>query len=433
MSTHDDSDLTAPENPDRASADSRALDRMVREVKDERLPSLDWDRIERGLMARIDEREALAEKRRRMRARSPFAGAAAIAAAAAVLALGLGSVVSSSESAKSTPVTERIYPSTLTGEQKIAALSDGDVVETGAEPRLFSEPGVLAWTLAPHSRVTVRAKGVAGVGHVVTLDRGAIRAEVTPRSPAEGLVESFAVEVAGTRVAVHGTAFSVSRADDAVWVDVEHGAVAVGPVGHVGVTSGRLLVGPSRASFSLDGGRTARFLPRDGALVKAPPVAVATRGPDAPSAAVAPSAGPAAAEHLAPEKAERPRESDDGAAPSGPRSARSADAARDAVAAAPEPPAAAPETAPAPGPLTRAGVESHLRRCFAKVYGSGSSPVKLSVSSKFRISVNADGTVKSARFDPPLRTEVNDCAGGAIAGRFADGPAEIDIPVTFTP
>ena len=83
---------------------------------------------------------------------------------------------------------------------------------------------------------------------------------MTPRDPSEGLVEAFAVEVGGTRVAVHGTAFSVKREGDRVLVDVVHGTVAVGPVGHVGATTGHLLVGPSRASFSLDGGRTARLL-----------------------------------------------------------------------------------------------------------------------------------------------------------------------------
>ena len=63
-------------------------------------------------------------------------------------------------------------------------------------------------------------------------------------------------------MAVHGTAFSVTIDGDHLVVDVEHGAVAVGPVGYVGATTGHLLVGPSRASFALDGGRTARLIER---------------------------------------------------------------------------------------------------------------------------------------------------------------------------
>src|SRR5262249_7983131 len=148
-------------------------------------------------------------------------------------------------------------------------------------PVSFRRDGAVAWTLAPRGRVVVRSLGVSGVGHTVELERGSIRAEVTPRDPAEGLIEAFAVEVENTRGAVHGTAFSVTREGDSVIVDVEHGSVAVGPKGHVGVTTGHLLVGPKRAAFSLDGGRTARLLPRP---AEEPPehAALAVEPPSAP-------------------------------------------------------------------------------------------------------------------------------------------------------
>ena len=204
----------------------------------------------------------------------------------------------------------------------LSALRVGDVVEAGdapvpLRPRRAGDVGDGArlrgaralhrsrWGRPPCPRPSP-AKGASGVGYTVALERGAIRAEVTPRDPSEGLVEAFAVEVGGTRVAVHGTAFSVKIEGDRAIVDVEHGAVAVGPVGHVGATTGHLLVGPSRASFSLDGGRTARLLARaevlvaagdlDGAAAEATasePTWRTIAGPAAPPVAVAEADAPA--------------------------------------------------------------------------------------------------------------------------------------------
>ena len=107
-----------------------------------------------------------------------------------------------------------------------------------------------------------RRDTVPASGHTLELERGSVQAEVVPRAPAEGLVEAFAVEVGQTRVAVHGTSFTVTRLADGVLVDVEHGAVAIGPTSHHGDTTGHLLVGPSRAIFSTRGGSVARFVPR---------------------------------------------------------------------------------------------------------------------------------------------------------------------------
>src|SRR5205085_6851243 len=90
----------------------------------------------------------------------------------------------------------------------------------------------------------------------IELAYGSVHADVVPR--AEG--EAFAVEIEHTRVAVHGTSFTVSREGDRVVVEVAHGSVAVGPTGHPGSTQGWLLVGPDQASFSLDGARDAEWL-----------------------------------------------------------------------------------------------------------------------------------------------------------------------------
>ena len=45
-----------------------------------------------------------------------------------------------------------------------------------------------------------------------------------------------------------------------------------------------------------------------------------------------------------------------------------------------------------------------------------------------------DGSVLSARFDPPLKPEMAGCAGSAIfGGRFPDGTGHLDVPITFRP
>ena len=73
--------------------------------------------------------------------------------------------------------------------------NEGDIIEAAGAPVRFGHEGALSWTLEPGSRVQVRAMGKAGVGHVVALERGSLRAEVTPRDASEGMVEAFARHV----------------------------------------------------------------------------------------------------------------------------------------------------------------------------------------------------------------------------------------------
>jgi hypothetical protein len=436
----------------RQSYDARALRLMVEELRAEPPPELPWDAIEQRLFSRI-ERDEKVIAFRPPRIVSPLPRVLGIVAAAAAIALGIGSGMSvgamSTASAPAEPRadTSRVAPAPAerrvdasrvalapgasAGQRDLGKLENGDVIEAGAEPVTFARDGLVAWTLAPGSVARVRSMGDArtGVGHTLALERGSISAEVTPRDPAEGLVEAFAVEVQGTRVAVHGTAFSVTVADGSITVDVEHGAVAVGPRGHVGATTGHLLVGPARASFSLDGGRTARMMPRPAA-----PAAVAVRAPEpavaAPAAApIAPAPAPVEPAPVAVAQAEV-----------APVHAPAPPGALHQVAPPPAQPAAkpqveveAPAAPPAPPALTTATILARLDRCFRSVYEPGSSSVQISVSSTFRIQVNDDGSIRQARFDPPLKPELSTCAGGAIAGRFAPGTGNLDIPVSFKP
>ena len=429
--------------------EARALRAMVDEIRAEQPRELAWDAIEARLMAAIDsqgeapklEARASAPSRSPVRLRRGIA----LTAAAAVLAIGAGAALtrglSSGPSSKPIEVATReagapgsgsvgadplaalaskprvVSPDSLPlapgeagarGARDLLALAPGDVIEAGPTEVAVGHDGLVVWTLAPFGRALVRSLGDHGVGHTVALERGAIRAEVTPRDPAAGIVESFAVEVETTRVAVHGTAFSVTRVkeDGRVLVDVEHGSVAVGPTGQAGITQGTLLIGPRRASFALDRGGDARFLP--------PPDVDAS-----PLGAVSTSAGVASVDPGASLGAPR------GAASEGPVAALPHATAERAS----TPPASAPPRLALP--LTVEGVSARLTGCFEQTYGKSSGAVDVSVSSTLRLVLTTEGAVKEARFDPPLKPAFQDCAAGVLAGRFTDRTGSIVLPLLF--
>ncbi|MFT3766936.1 MAG: FecR domain-containing protein [Minicystis sp.] len=419
----------------------RALRVMVDELRAEPPPELPWDAMEQRLLARLDqEGKPAVRSPRRGWGDSPIARVLGFAAAAAGIALGLAYAAGTSEIPHAAlPAARPVDANAVAlapgqagarGERDLRSLQAGDVIEATTTPITFARDGLVAWTIQPGSAVRVRSMGDArtGVGHTVSLERGLIRAEVTPRDPSEGLVEAFAVEIQGTRVAVHGTAFSVMVENDRVIVDVEHGAVAVGPVGHIGDTNAHLLVGPSRASFSLDGGRAARMLTRERALFAAASPPPPERAVE-PQPAPVPAAPVAAAEHV-----EHVDPTPPAPAQPAPVAAHPSQPAPIAAKPAPEPvPTAAPAPPPEPPLLTAAAVRARLDRCFRSTHDVGPSSVEMSVTSTLRLQLNADGTVRSARFDPPLKPEFVSCAGSAIAGRFAEGTGSLDIPVSFKP
>jgi ferric-dicitrate binding protein FerR (iron transport regulator) len=407
----------------------RALRLMVEELRAERPPELPWEAMEQRLMSRVAASELRAWPGARRRPVSALPRVLMFAAAAAAIALGVRGMAGSDEApsaeAPARPVdAARVAeaPGAAHGERDLAALEAGDVIEAGAQPVSFGRDGLVTWTLAPGSAARVRSMGdrASGVGHTLALERGSIRAEVTPRDPAEGLVEAFAVEVGGTRVAVHGTAFSVTIDGGRAVVDVDHGAVAVGPVGHVGATTGHLLVGPARAVFSLDGGKEARLLPR------APQAVAAAASPTEPQAAASPASQPVAvaAESTRPAAHAEPQ----GAVAAAQPSTRAAQAPSSAAAEAPE----APAPAVARPMLTEASVRARLDQCFRQTHDIDASST-FSVESTLRIRIRADGTVASAQFSPALKPAFTVCAGTAIDGRFSEGERTVEIPFVFKP
>ncbi len=403
-----------------------ALDRVSGELRAAEGPKLDWDRVESGLLIRIDAEEA--KKRGRIARTLVPSGIwrafGFAAAAAAVMAIGAAATHAGASNVESAAIVRPVAapeaapiavdvlaPVAANGERDLLSLHEGDVVEASAEAVRFGHAGVVSWSLEPGSRAVIRSMGKNGVGNTVALERGSIRAEVTPRAASEGLIEAFAVEVDGTRVAVHGTAFSVARVGDGAIVDVEHGAVAVGPIGHVGETSGRLLVGPSRAFVSLDGGKTARWLA---------PAAAEKR-----TIAAAPVAAPpaiAAADDT--EGVDDPKTAD-GDAIASPHGAAFAPLAR---------PTAAPEAAPAPLPaarvLSQASIASHIDRCFKQV--NGANKLSVSFGGTYTVKLKADGSLNGGTFKPLVQPEVFACVSSVFdGGRFPEGTAEFTLPVHY--
>jgi len=413
----------------------RALRALSDEAAKSPLPPIDWDRLERRLMGEVAEHGAPEPSRAvevprsravASRAASPW-GIALVAAAAVALVYGArpnpsGHGIAAHETQDRAPVFEGAAENVTLPD----ALQPGDAAESGSHAIAYHRPGVVSFTLAPESRievVSVDREGARPGSMTVALVRGSIHAEVVPRT--EG--EVFAVEVDRTRIAVHGTSFTVSREGDRAIVDVAHGSVAVGPAGHPGSTHGWLLVGPERASFSVDGGREVKW------LVPPARAADANSGTSSRSwsVAVPPAAGSPNSEHrsrsktasvtsgsaaaAAPPESIGPPEEDT----SGPR----------------EPPAAQKPTTVAPEPrddVATSAILKGIEACYDRQVTSFG--VQFSIRSSLTLAILPNGLVREGVFDPPLSPTLMACAREAVAAaRYSrhDSVREIRVPVIF--
>jgi hypothetical protein len=316
-------------------------------------------------------------------------------------------------------------------------LQPGDSAQSGAQSLTYDKAGVVSFTLAPGSRVEV----VSNEGRdetpgqlTVALVRGSIHAEVTPQPRGE----VFAVEVGQTRVAVHGTSFTVSREGDQAIVEVTHGSVAVGPAGHPGSTQGWLLVGPERGSFSLDGARVARWLgpplpaplPKTlGSVSASPPGAYEplARNSSSPSSlsqkpAVA-MGSPVPSQRAAPSSASGASESAEQAAPPGEETPSTGNRPTvDGRSRADQQQAAT------------AAILKDLEACYERQVSSFG--VTFSIRSSLTLTILPSGAVREAVFDPPLSPTLMSCAREAVASaRFPRGDAntEVRVPLQLSP
>jgi hypothetical protein len=407
---------------------------LTREAADLPLPELDWDRIEAKVLAAGESApvsvKATAQRVSAVRGRAspptwastPWPMAVAAAAAAALIYGSPSRAIRAP--APMDDVQAAVTPSRAST-PTLSALAVGDVAETGVRSAVYDKPGVVSFALAPSSRIEVVANDIDEQrtgGITVALLRGSIHADVTPR--AEG--EVFAVEVERTRIAVHGTSFTVSRDGDRVIVDVAHGSVAVSPIGYRGSTHGWLVVGPDRAAFSLDGARVATWQSAASEVARAVEPVVET-----PSAAVAEAPAsrtkrPSAATGTTSTRVDATAGSAKGEGGSGAgTTSRVATWGAGATLEGRDP---SEQEATAVG-----GILRQLETCYEK-QGSAFG-VRFSVESSLTLTISPSGGIREGVFTPPLSPTLMGCANDAIgAAHFPGGEVarQIRIPVQLT-
>ena len=362
----------------------RALDRLILELRDQAAPKLDWERVEARLLREPPPRAQAAGVSVLGRLRWPAAGLLAAAAVVAVVAH------SPKPSTRVPTPVARVSSEPLNGDQ----LALGTHVSAGNQPLVVEHAGRVRWTLEPHASASL---AVSGEFLTLRLESGALSAQVVP-SPK---LETFAVEVGGTRVAVHGTAFRVERAGDRVLVAVSEGTVAVEAAG-AHAAPAFLLRRDSRGNFAVDG----------------------------PSGNVEGNASAVVSDTSA--QSHREVAADEAALPTHSPTPVAHPSARAPAAH----PATAPLSATPQLPLQpsisdiETGVSSALElmnRCFHdKTKSSGS---RVSASTGLTLSVTGDGAVRSVTFTPPLAPAVEDCAVNGLRGLTFAHSAE---GVTFT-
>lgn len=370
-----------------------AMDRMAQSLRDSAsTQEPDWDAMEARLMAQVEVQEV--QERKATRYRSMGAGFLALAASFALWMGHTQAPQATSEqplAAAVEPVRSRVVDASTLAEVRwtdevwrdASSLKSGDILEPTGELALATI-GQVRWRLSPGARaVIVRASNE--VRPTVRLERGSLHAKVVPVAPGSGIDESFAVEVAQTRVAVHGTEFTVDVRDASLLVTVDEGVVGVGPVGSNGRTERALLTAPTQAEVSADGASTVTRLPYGEAVAPTPADVRGARG----------------LKPISRDKEER----------------------GDVTA-----PAVMPEVAVRP--LSTQTLRSAVEGCFASAY-SVRSDVNLQVSTVLDLRLNPDGSVVGARFSPPLKPEFQACVGAALERGFTPGTPSQTLPFSL--
>jgi hypothetical protein len=400
---------------------SKALDDLLRESREHlgtrEAGALDWDRIERGLFARIESEQAR-ERRELLAARSRHrvawgAGAAALAVAAAVALVigktrgpslneGAERVTASDDSAGAVASIGQDATAMVNGKPAVidTPIRLGDDVDARGGRVTFDRSGKVSWILESGSRT--RVTHVQGA-LVLALQSGTVEAQVVPVASGE----AFAIDVEGTRIAVHGTHLRVARVMDHVTIDLTEGVISLGEAPHVGSTIGTLITSPAHAEFTSADPKGSLTVTHDPSAIR-PALAIDTRLAASRPAIIALGA---AAPHPKPEA---PLE------------------ARSPLAPAPHPATPAPIAAaqpPAPDPNAADALASVVRTCFAD--HPSTQDVTVEVKTRLHVELDVDGNVRSARFEPPVPPDVNACAAPAIYhARFTHG-GSADVNVAF--
>lgn len=449
----------------RSEPDARILRQMVRELAEDPLPVLPWEKMEARLFADTGEGRADNGKgeadiepsenrpslvsddddsspsaipaslagRESLTPREPSAARplhstpasstmgrwARRVAAVAAIAAGMGGVFYASggnPNGSVVAVAEPIDPAQVpqapgmpAGVLDAKSLGVGDVVEAALGPIAFGSSEA-AGTSERNDRVAwtlaagsrvVVREPASALVHVVELESGSVHVEAS--GPKRFVVRAGQTEVLSAQT---GASFTVTRSSRGLVVHVQTGSVFVGQRGVAGEHGksgeGRLLDAPVRASVSLDGARTVELIPDEVVTAMQPPA-------PPPTDRVDPATEVEAAVRV-PVRAQGPVE-------------HPAQKAEPAQPAAP--------TAPPPGPISESSIRATVQRCFADVQAkkSPNEGVSVSVSSTLRVVVRDDGSVQGVTFNPPLHADLQSCAVFLFRENLGPGARNLSIPV----
>jgi hypothetical protein len=387
----------------------RALEEARRDWGTDEVRRVDWAVVDQRLFARIDEdlgqeRAPLALKRRVVPWR--LAGLAMAVAVSVVFFKTRGT--QSIDADRAVVMDDAGSIVGIDGEGEVlldgrrasigATVRFGDVIDARGADVTLGRAGKLTLVLERGSSATVtHVQGAL----VLSLGRGALEALVVPVASGEAL----AVDVGPSRVAVHGTHLRVARMADHVVVDLNEGVVSVGAAPRVGSTLGALVTAPAHAEFSAaDAQATLRVTHdlsevRGAAALSAPTQVKRGTGTLAPP----PVAARAEARESTPVSAPPHVESHSTPAGSGAPSITAAD------------------------PNAPAAVEAAVHACMAE--RPHSDEVSVIVSTTLYLQIDDDGSVHSARFEPPVAPEVNACAAHSIYKTHFPHGGGVTIPI----
>lgn len=413
-----------------SDAEIRALRLVIDEVRLSAPPDIDWQGLERRTLASIDAETLLAS--RTLPPRQLGIGAAfgyAMAAAALVMLL-------TSQGATPTPGTASA-PRAEDGARADArrftrvasrdgepsawlapALPVGSRIVAGQDAARFEWPGVASWELGPGA-VGLMAR--EGGSPAVVLEQGEIRVNVTPHRALGKALDTFVVEAAGARIAVHGTTFSVALDGERVLVEVVEGVVSVGPLGKPSSATDAFVRGPGRAAFSS----------RDGELLEVMAVSPSSQAASGASRGRAedlgalhgakPPSRPVAVEHEPPREGSRPDEP--------PTASPSAEVLEAAAAPSDQ----AVPTAEA-SPVAFSALRSQLVACLTAERGAVDPSLRVVASTDVRFRLDPEGRVATVRFIPPVRADLQQRCAAPLLGRVVEGGgAEPSVTVQFAP
>jgi hypothetical protein len=414
-----DAELAAYEGSPRSP-----LARLTAEARDEKRgflpPESDFSLMEQKLVLRLDTERAILKRSRRTQLGAGLVMSFALAAGVLFL---LGRPAPEALPGNLAPpaiaFTSKGGPKggTLrTDSNDPAGFVVGDTVEVADAAIVFEraaeapgQPRRAIWAVDPTGESTgARLKvSKADATLVLSLERGAVEADVTPVRNGE----AFAIDVTGaagtTRIAVHGTHLRVSKKGDVITVDLTEGVIALGAP-RDGRTEGREILAPAHVELVAGTDPAKAQVAQDHVRTAWTLDAIAEgRSPSSPFPSHVPSAQSTGA----------------GAPTAVPK----------------HPPTLAPSVAPAPSaaPIValsegaaRTAIQVDMKRCAAQASGK-TGGVAISVESTLSVDVRADGTVSGTRFDPPLSPAIQQCAAQAVLARHIEGPRSFTVPVKF--